>query len=198
MFKNTNKLRLALCSGIIALGVVGCANKQPEEQPKEEAEQSTTAQVVNPMEEVTQTQLLDKFPGIDFCPPQDAQDAIYSIIHEEDMDIPQMTFTLDNIHFTERAVSTELTDLSISPDMKEGFDPEHGNISGMYTQFNDLSEGEIGDGTKCILYINDETGEGVIAWLDTHQGMLYNLSMDSGATKDSLIQYANMTYIPVE
>ena len=174
-FKKMKKLFLLLCAVCLMLALAGCGQKT--------AEEAQGAELENPVTEVSGQELLTK-TGISFCLPEGAENAAYSYIDDGEQVIAQLRFTLDGADCAARAVSTGIPG-DVLPD-----------ISGLYYEWQHSGTGEVGYNSAQLHWNEGEAGHA--AWYDYAPGILYSLSMDSGAGRDALLAIAAESCPPMQ
>lgn len=152
---------------------------EPDQQPEGEEENTM---IPNPVKEVT-AQELGELTGVFLTAPEGVE-AAFSVI-ESEHNIAQMRFVRDGVEVTVRVCSAGIP---------EG-EPE--DISGLYYEWENTAEDvAVGYNSAYIHWNEGETG--YITWYDFAPGLLYAVSVDSGATADSLTQLAVELYAPVQ
>lgn len=112
--------------------------------------------------------------------PEGATDITYHAFAMEDMTVAETTFFKEGVHYTYRvAGSVWITD-----------------ISGISDTFEVKENGMIGWCDAELSYTAG--GAGKILWYDFAPGLMYSLSMDSGATPEQLLQMAEELYEPAQ
>ena len=150
---------------------------EPVQQPEEE-----NTMIPNPVKEVT-AQELGELTGVFLTAPEGVE-AAFGVI-ESEHNIAQMRFVRDGVEVTVRVCSAGIP---------EG-EPE--DISGLYYEWKNTAEDvAVGYNSAYIHWNEGETG--YITWYDFAPGLLYAVSVDSGATADSLTQLAVELYAPVQ
>ena len=158
-------------------------------------------EIVNPMTEVTQQELVER-TGIDLPAPEGATDVTYFVVDTDEYTIAQMDFTLDGQPYELRAAATGMTELDPAKTGEDemdliGFDFDAGDISGLYYEWTTAGTDLVAD--RSGLYrIADKDDVGYIAWLDVAPGILYNLSMTSNASHEALLETAEKVFVPVQ
>ncbi|MDO4982451.1 MAG: hypothetical protein Q4E35_02720 [Eubacteriales bacterium] len=137
----------------------------------------------NPMTEVTAQELLDK-QGFTFELPEGAEDVHYFTIDGEQV-ISQMTFVLDGKKVCCRIMPDGI------PENREVKD-----ISGMYYDWKVTENGKVFY-NDAVFRLN-EGEQGWVGWYDYVPGLLYNVSMDSGASVEALTLLAETCNHPVQ
>jgi len=166
--KKITLLFIALAIGIMLLGLAGCGAKQPET-----AEPPAAVGLANPLTELSKEEF-DK-SGFGLIPPEGAADVKYFTIATDPMTY-QMTFTLNGSGYTVRVQPTGSVDNEL-PD-----------ISGMYYEWENQAFRQVGYNEAFVYWI--EGGPGHITWLDKVPGLLYDVSVDTGANADTLASVA--------
>ena len=70
------------------------------------------------------------------------------------------------------------------------------DISGMDGPFDEIAAGEV---YWCRAKLNfDEGGQGKILWFDLVPGILYSMSMDRDASRETLLEMANDLFVPAQ
>ncbi len=112
--------------------------------------------------------------------PEGATDITYNAFAMEDMTVAETTFILDSVRYTYRVTGAVwITD-----------------ISGITDTFETEETGMIGWCDAQIFY--NEGGAGKVLWYDFAPGLMYSLSVDSGATAELLLQMADELYEPAQ
>lgn len=116
--------------------------------------------------------------------PEGAGEIGYHVFAMEDLTVAESTFVLDGISCSYRmAATTELME-------------DFTDISGLDGTFDRVAAGDI---SWCRAKISfDEGGRGKIIWFDVVPGILYSLSVDSGATEEMLLDLANSLFDPAQ
>ena len=116
--------------------------------------------IANPWLDLTQQELLDE-SGLSFGVPEGAEDVIYRYLPAEHL--AEMQFTLDGDEFCARIQPAD----------------EPMNISGMYFEWEDEQEIQIGEcaGTIGRAQTGSEDWTGLCQWYDTDQKLQYSLSV---------------------
>ena len=116
--------------------------------------------------------------------PEGAQNITYNAFLLDGLTVAETTFQLDGVRFSYRmAATTELLE-------------DFTDISGMQGPFERISAGEV---AWCRAKINyTEGGSGRIIWFDLVPGILYSMSMDSGASDEVLLDLANELFEPAQ
>ena len=202
----------ALISALCLSLMTGCSDKSDNASQTEQEETGADESEVgmdNPQEELTEEEMIET-TGIDLPAPSGASNVVYSIISTDAYTIAQLDFTLDGIDFTERAITTSLTDLSFTDltEMDETSDAEEildavlnldtdsADISGLYYDWDAFAATTVSDRDALCYCTRD--GIGYIAWLDIVPGILYNLNMYSDADTTTLPEYAERIFVPMQ
>lgn len=141
------------------------------------------ANAVNPLRTVTEEQLFAEL-GIRFDLPADAEEARYTIISGEGQPLGQAVFQLAGVECCCRVQLADIPEKTL-PD-----------ISGMYYSWERTASAMVGYNDAALSWIEGQ--QGVIRWYDFAPGLLYSVSVSSGATKDGLVQLAEQVYSPVQ
>ena len=161
---------------VMLLSLCACGKKQDTE-PVEEGEISQSS-IVNPVCEATRKAVLE-IVGVDMEAPKGAKDVSYQTITANST-IGQMKFTLDGRSYNYRVMPAT----------------EYSDISGMYYEWTETEPANVGGVIAEVSYIPNE--QGIINWYDVVPGLLYSLSVDSGAGLDMLKDMANSLYSPAQ
>lgn len=132
--------------------------------------------LVNPVVNSSAQEILEKL-GLDLTAPEGAQDVAYSIVGDE---MAQITFTADGVGWTLRVRPADALE----------------DISGMHYTWQNAYDAEI---CRCpgTLAWNDG-GPGTAVWYDIAPGLLWCVSMNSGADRQALESMAERAYIPMQ
>lgn len=161
---------------IMALSLSACGNKPAAGEDNTGSEDSST--ITNPVSESTAQNIYDQL-GISFDIPDRAADVSYSIIDTgEDNGIAQAQFTLDGVSCYYRIVSAA------------GLE----DISGMYYSWTTEEDCQINGSTGNLKYISGQ--QGVCFWYNGDSGLLYSISVESGASSEYLTGLAEYLYTP--
>ena len=157
------------------------ASVAPESVQQPEAEGESTM-IPNPVKEVS-AQELGELTGVFLTAPEGVE-ATFRVIDAE-RSIAQMCFERDGVKVTLRVCAAGIP---------EG-EPE--DISGLYyTWENNAGDIPVGYNSACLHW--NEGGAGYITWYDFAPGLLFAVSVDSGAAEDILTQLAEELYAPVQ
>lgn len=134
--------------------------------------------LANPLHESDRAGVLEA-TGFALDAPEDAEDVSYFWISGDPV-IAEVRFTQDGHQFTYRAAGEN----------------EFKDISGMYYEWESSTEAAL-DYLKATLFWN-ENKEGIILWYDMAPGVMYSLSVDSGADPRLLCSTADDVFVPVQ
>lgn len=116
--------------------------------------------------------------------PEGAENITYSAFTMEELTVAETTFCYEGVTYAYRMAAT----MEITEDFAD--------ISGMDVAFAQRAEGEV---LWCPARISCNDGQqGKIVWFDVVPGILYSLSMDSGASVPSLQDMANELFAPAQ
>ena len=116
--------------------------------------------------------------------PENAENITYNAFLLDGLTVAETTFQMDGITYAYR--------MSATRELLENFK----DISGLTEPFEQIRAGEILWCRAKICY--NEGGQGKIIWFDVVPGILYSLSMDSGATEEVLLELATQLFIPAQ
>jgi len=102
----------------------------------------------------------------------------------EELVIAETLFTLDGVNYSYRTAATI--------EIKEDF----ADISGLDKEYQCSSQVKVGWCSARLYYNPGEDGK--IVWFDIAPGLLYSLSMDNGASEETLINMAEELYNPAQ
>lgn len=184
------KLMAVLACALLLIGLAGCSTKQD------------SAEVANPMTEVTYEELREK-TGIELPAPSGASNVKYYTIQiSNDEVIAEMDFTLDGKDACLRAEVTALTDMSnyvndfVSGKNKPEDIIDSGyDISGLNYEWESYAVQDV-QGRVALTVRKGDIG--FITWVDGTTGILYNLSMTKGADDQVLTDLANQVFVPMQ
>ena len=164
------KITALVLSCVMLLSLAACGSAKVKEEVDENGE-TYNAEIVNPIKEGTEKSVLEE-TGIDLAAPKGAKDVTYQTI-TADATIAQMSFTMDGKNYNYRVMSAT----------------EYSDISGMYYDWNTV---DVTNVNGIIAEASYNPGEqGVITWFDVVSGLVYSLSVESGASTDVLANMAN-------
>ena len=116
--------------------------------------------------------------------PPDARNITYNAFLLEGLTVAETTFELDGVTYAYRMAAT----------MELGED--FADISGIDRPFAESIEGQV---LWCSAKLRfNEGGQGRIVWFDVVPGILYSLSMDSGASEAALLDLATELFVPAQ
>ena len=116
--------------------------------------------------------------------PENAEDITYNAFLLNDLTVAETTFRINGITYAYRMAGTV--------ELLEDF----ADISGMDASF---SSSEITEVLWCSAKLSYNDGaEGKIVWFDLAPGILYSLSMDSGASEQALLDMATSLFEPAQ
>lgn len=132
----------------------------------------------------TASQLLSA-TGLDVAvAPNNAQDITYDAFSLGELTVAETSFVFNGVACRYRMAAT----LELQEDFAD--------ISGLDIPFESAAEGEV---RWCAAKLSfNEGGQGKIVWFDLVPGILYSLSVDSGASESSLLQLANELFEPAQ
>lgn len=164
--------------------LVGCGNKtvqadsQVDVETDVQAEEDESVGMANPMTETTLEEINQYYPVI---LPEGTSDELYFFIKNTEVNpLAQVDFTYETLSYTYRILGTT----------------EDNDISGMYVEWNETLEVEVGYNTATISL--NEGKEGMIIWYDAAPGLKYSIIMETDATAELLVNMANLLYIPAQ
>lgn len=116
--------------------------------------------------------------------PDGAEQVVYDVLTLDELTVGETTFVLDGISYTYRTAAT--------PEITADF----ADISGLT---NPYPVDESAAVSYCDARLSYEAGgSGKIVWFDPVPGLLYSLSMDSGASADALVGIAEQLFSPAQ
>ena len=116
--------------------------------------------------------------------PDNAENVTYNAFRMDGLTVAETTFQIDGITYTYRMAGTS--------ELRENIT----DISGMAGPFEKVAAGEI-HWCKAKIIFNDN-GQGKILWFDLVPGILYSVSMDSGASEEGLLNIAYSLFEPAQ
>ena len=116
--------------------------------------------------------------------PQDAENVTYNAFPSNGLTVVETTFVLNGITYAYRMAGTY--------EIAENF----ADISGMEGVFAENGESNV-RWCNARLSFNDGA-QGKIVWFDVAPGILYSLSMESGASTQALENMANTLFVPAQ
>ena len=132
----------------------------------------------------TASQIL-RAPGLDVTvAPDHAENITYNAFRIDGLTVAETTFQIDGITYAYRMAGTT--------ELLENFT----DISGLDDSFSEIAAGEV---LWCRAKLSfDEGGQGKILWFDLVPGILYSMTMDSGASEEALLDMANSLFVPAQ
>ena len=116
--------------------------------------------------------------------PDNAENITYNAFRLDGLTVAETTFQIDGITYAYRMAGTT--------ELLENF----ADISGLEDSFHQIAAGEV---LWCRAKMNfDEGGQGKILWFDLVPGILYSMTMDSGASEEALLDMANSLFVPAQ
>ena len=112
--------------------------------------------------------------------PEGAEDVVISVFSQDGRTVAETAFTISGTRWTYRTAPGDLDLVDIS-----GLD-----------DCSTAASGSVGYCSARLSY--DEGGAGKIIWFDIVPGVEYSLSVESGASEDSLIAMANELFTPLQ
>ena len=116
--------------------------------------------------------------------PQNAENITYNAFLVDGLTVAETTFQIDGITYAYRMASTM--------ELLENF----ADISGLDGSFEQIAAGEVFWCRAKLSY--HDGGQGKILWFDLVPGILYSMSMDSGASEEALLEMANSLFEPAQ
>lgn len=116
--------------------------------------------------------------------PTGAEQILYNVLLLDDLTVGETTFMMDGITYTYRTAAT----MEISDDFAD--------ISGLSDTFTHAVDAALSYCSARIAY--NDGGAGKIVWFDPVPGLLYSVSMDSGASEDALTSMAYQLFSPAQ
>ena len=156
-----------LCLGLLAgCGLGGQSAPAATDTPAAEPEtaEETPVGMINPVR-ASSAEEIEALFGVAMNAPEGAEDVRYAII-DSAVPLAQMNFSVDGLAYTWRVARTEAYE----------------DISGMYYEWQDVSFEEGDSGVTRL----SASGAGLYDRYDAETGMMYSLSMDSGATAEGM------------
>lgn len=117
------------------------------------------------------------------CAPEDARDIHYNAFYLDGLPVGETTFTLNGTVCVYRIAPT----YEVSSDFAD--------ISGV----EDFAHGDEAEVAWCPARLSwNDGGAGKVVWFDVVPGQLYSLSVDAGASRESLLDLANQMFLPAQ
>ena len=152
---------------------------------EDEQTQCHLAARANTQEVLTTASQILQATGLDVTvAPDNAENITYNAFRMDGLTVAETTFQRGGVTYAYRMAGTS--------ELLEEFK----DISDMAGPFSQVTAGEV---CWCRAKISlDDGGQGKIIWFDLVPGILYSLSMDSGATEEVLLDMANELFIPAQ
>lgn len=136
--------------------------------------------LVNPLQEGTKESVLEA-TGFSLTAPEGAQNVRYFTIYQEGSPlIAEMRFEQDGKNYTYRMQASD----------------KYTDISGFYYKWENESQGKV-EYVDANLFWNAGK-EGMILWYDVVPGVMYSLTVDTGADPLSLCTMADLVFVPLQ
>lgn len=165
------RIMILLLATAMLLSLAACGAKDKK---------SGYAGMPNPMHEATAESILNDL-GFAFNAPAGAENVSFFTIDMSDgSPIAEMKFTQGGLNWLYRMRSAA----------------EYSDISGMYYEWKNSSKTAVGYNEAQLSWNEGEAG--IIGWYDVVPGILYSLSVESGAGEGMLVNMANALYSPVQ
>ena len=116
--------------------------------------------------------------------PDNAENITYNAFRIDGLTVAETTFQIDGITYAYRMAGTT--------ELVENF----ADISGLEASFSEIAAGEV-YWCRAKLSFN-ENGQGKILWFDLVPGILYSMTMDSGASEEALVDMATDLFVPAQ
>ena len=116
--------------------------------------------------------------------PENAQDVHYNAFYLDDLAVGETTFILNGAQCAYRIAPTYDTSADFA------------DISGVEGDFAHRTQAEVGWCPARLAW--NDGGAGKIVWFDVVPGQLYSLSVDTGASQESLLDLAHQLFIPAQ
>ena len=139
----------------------------------------------NALEVLTTASQILRATGLDVTvAPEGAENITYNAFRLDGLTVAETTFQINGIRYSYRMAAT----MELLEDFKD--------ISGLDGSFDQIAAGEV---FWCRAKVNfNEGGQGKVIWFDLVPGILYSLSMDSGASQEALLDMANELFVPAQ
>lgn len=152
--------------------------------PDDQTQWYLTAQA-DALEVLTTASQILRATGLDVTvAPENAENITYNAFLLDGLTVAETTFRIDGITYAYRMGSTM--------ELQEDF----ADISGLEGSFDWVSAGDVYWCNAKISVSID--GRGKILWFDLVPGILYSLTMDSGANEETLLDMANSLFEPAQ
>ena len=116
--------------------------------------------------------------------PENAQDVHYNAFYLDDLAVGETSFTLDGVKYVYRIAPTYDTS------------PDFADISGVEETFDHQAQAEVGWCPARLAW--NDGGAGKVVWFDVVPGQLYSLSVEVGASRESLMDLADQLFLPAQ
>jgi hypothetical protein len=116
--------------------------------------------------------------------PEGAGDIHYNAFHLDGLAVGETTFTLDGVSCVYR--------IALTYDTSSDF----ADISGVEEEFGHHAEAEVGWCPARLAW--NDGGAGKVVWFDVVPGQLYSLSVNAGASRESLLDLAGQLFLPAQ
>lgn len=116
--------------------------------------------------------------------PENAENVIYDVFSMDDLTVAETAFSLNGIRCSYRTASTGVIEFPFA------------DISGTAQDAPCHNSTELG-WCQAELFFT-EGGSGKIIWFDVAPGLLYSLTLESGASEKALLDLANILYSPAQ
>lgn len=116
--------------------------------------------------------------------PENAQDVHYNAFPLDGLVVGETTFTLNGTSCAYRIAPTYATSSDFA------------DISGVDGDFAHRAEAEVGWCPARLAW--NDGGAGKVVWFDVVPGQLYSLSVDTGASQESLLDLATQLFLPAQ
>ena len=155
------KLFAVLSALMLIATLAACGNSTPKND--------ASAAIPNPIAQSTAEEIQSKL-GISITVPEGATEVAYTIIADK---TAQADFTLNNAACNYRIEKADALS----------------DISGMYYEWTTKKDCKVGSFNGQLRLIDGK--EGYCAWFDDSQKLLHSVSVESGASEESLLAFAN-------
>ena len=152
--------------------------------PNEQTQCYLTAHAYS-REVLTTASKILKATGLDVTvAPEYAENITYNAFRMDGLTVAETTFQIDGISYAYRMAGTR--------ELVENF----ADISGLEDSFDHVAAGDI-YWCRAKISFNDG-GQGKILWFDLVPGILYSMTMDTGASEEALLEMANSLFVPAQ
>lgn len=175
-------IALLLIAAVLAFSAISaCADEPPAADTEVQDDSAAVTMSVgmpNPLRESSVKEILKEI-GVRLPAPEFANSASWFVIKGEPV-IGELRFTVYGKNYNYRVASMS----------------SFSDISGMYYQWTDSAVASVGYNSAAVSFIKGE--QGIIQWYDAAPGLMYSLSVDSGADAKALTEMAGSIYTPVQ